>query len=199
MEAIFGRKPDAPFTYMVAGTNASFVACVTEVIPSYMVIPSEQEADALNRLKNLYKKETAMAAALKIANDKVAAINKELAAGATLEKAAGNDKFIPVKDEIDFQNIYGNRELNVRDHQALLKGHLGKEGAVTTPVKTNNGYILPFLEKRTVKDTDEAKSLAEQIKSSKLRQKQQKRLSDFYAQLETESNTKLVEELIREK
>lgn len=200
MEAIFGRKPDAPFTYMVAGTNASFVACVTEVIPSYMVIPSEQEADALNRLKNLYKKETAMAAALKIANDKVAAINKELAAGATLEKAAGNDKFIPVKDEIDFQNIYGNRELNVRDHQALLKAlHLGKEGAVTTPVKTYNGYILPFLEKRTVKDTDEAKSLAEQIKSSKLRQKQQKRLSDFYAQLETESNTKLVEELIREK
>ncbi len=200
MEAIFNRKLESPFTDMVAGTNASFVACVSEIMPSYMVIPSEQEADALNRLKNLYKKETAMTAALKIANEKVAAINKELAAGATLEKAAGNDKFIPVKDEIDFQNIYGNRELNVRDHQALLKAlHQGKEGAVVTPVKTNNGYILPFLEKRTVKDTDEAKALAEQIKSSMLRQKQQKRLTDFYAQLETESNTKLIEGLIQEK
>ena len=200
MTLLFSRTPENPCTYMVAGQNASYVACLKDVKPSYLAIPSAEDPNTFNRLKNLYRKETAMAAAKKTAEEKAAAINKELAAGTPLDKAAGDIEFKPVKDAFDFMGVQQNRELHAKDKMGLLKAlHRGKVGTVIEPVKTYTGYDLVYLDKRELKTDDEAKRLAEQIKTSLGNRKKSRKLMEYYEQLEAESNTQLVEGLIRQK
>ena len=152
MTLLFSRTPENPCTYMVAGQNASYVACLKDVKPSYLAVPSAEDPNTFNRLKNLYRKETAMAAVKKVAEEKAAAINKELAAGTPLDKAAGDIE---------------NRELHAKDKMGLLKAlHRGKVGTVIEPVKTYTGYDLVYLDKRELKSDDDSKRLAEQIKTS---------------------------------
>ena len=198
MKLLFSRTPDNPCTYMVAGQNASYVACLKDVKPSYLAIPSAEDPDSFNRLKSLYKKETAMAAVKKTADEKAAAINKELAAGTALDKAAGDIVFKPVKDAFDFTAVQSNRDLHAKDKMSFLKTlHHGKVGTVLEPVKTITGYDLVYLDKRELKDDDDAKQLAEQVKLSLNSRKKNQKLAEYYEQLEAESNTQLVEGLIR--
>ena len=201
MNLLFSRTPENPCTYMVAGQNASYVACLKDIKPSYLAIPSAEDPSALNRLKNLYRKETAMAALKKTAEEKAAAINKELAAGTPLDKAAGAaDFFKPVKDAFDFTGVQQNRELHAKDKMGLLKAlHRGKVGTVLEPVKTYTGYDLVYLDKRELKDDEDSKRLAEQIKTSLGNRKKSRKLMEYYEQLEAESNTQLVEGLVRQK
>ncbi len=201
MTLLFSRTPENPCTYMVAGQNASYVACLKDVKPSYLAIPSAEDPASFNRLKNLYRKETAMAAVKKTAEEKAAAINKELAAGTPLDKAAGaTDFFKPVKDAFDFTGVQQNRELHAKDKMGLLKAlHHGKVGTVLEPVKTYTGYDLVYLDKRELKSDDDSKRLAEQIKSSLGNRKKSRKLMEYYEQLEAESNTQLVEGLVRKK
>ena len=200
MEVLFSRTPENPCTYMVVGQNASYVACLKDVKPSYLVIPSAEDPDSFNRLKNLYRKETAMAAIKKTADEKAAAINKELAAGAALDKAAGDIVFKPVKDAFDFMGVQNNRELHAKDRMALLKTlHKGKVGTVLEPVKTYTGYELVYLDKRELNDDEDAKRLAEQVKLSLENRKKSRKLMEYYEQLEAESNTQLVEGLVSKK
>ena len=200
MTLLFSRTPENPCTYMVAGQNASYVACLKDVKPSYLAVPSAEDPNTFNRLKNLYRKETAMAAVKKTAEEKAAAINKELAAGTPLDKAAGDIKFKPVKDAFDFMGVQQNRELHAKDKMGLLKAlHRGKVGTVIGPGKTYTGYDLVYLDKRELKTDDEAKRLAEQIKTSLGNRKKSRKLMEYYEQLEAESNTQLVEGLIRQK
>lgn len=200
MTLLFSRTPDNPCTYMVAGQNASYVACLKDVKPSYLVIPSAEDPDSFNRLKNLYRKETAMAAVKKTAEEKAAAINKELAAGTPLDKAAGDIVFKPVAEAFDFMGVQQNRELHAKDKMSLLKTlHHGKVGTVLEPVKSYTGYDLVYLAKRELKDDDDSKRLAEQIKTSLGNRKKGRKLAEYYEQLEAESNTQLVEGLIRQK
>ena len=200
MNLLFSRTPENPCTYMVAGQNASYVACLKDVKPSYLAIPSAEDPDSFNRLKNLYRKETAMAAAKKTAEEKAAAINKELAAGSPLDKAAAGLEFKPVKDAFDFMNVQQNRDLHAKDKMGLLKAlHRGKVGTVLDPVKTYTGYELVYLDKRELKDDNDSKQLAEQIKTSLGNRKKGRKLAEYYEQLEAESNTQLVEGLIRKK
>ena len=200
MTLLFSRTPDNPCTYMVAGQNASYVACLKDVKPSYLAIPSAEDPDSLNRLKTLYRKETAMAAAKKTAEEKAAAINKELAAGTPLDKAAGDIVFKPVAEAFDFMGVQQNRDLHAKDKMALLKTlHHGKVGTVLEPVKSYSGYDLVYLAKRELKDDDDSKRLAEQIKTSLGNRKKGRKLAEYYEQLEIESNTQLVEGLIRQK
>jgi hypothetical protein len=200
MTLLFSRTPDNPCTYMVAGQNASYVACLKDVKPSYLAIPSAEDPDSLNRLKTLYRKETAMAAAKKTAEEKAAAINKELAAGTPLDKAAGDIVFKPVAEAFDFMGVQQNRDLHAKDKMALLKTlHHGKVGTVLEPVKSYSGYDLVYLAKRELKDDDDSKRLAEQIKTSLGNRKKGRKLAEYYEQLEIESNTQLVEGSIRQK
>ncbi len=200
MTLLFSRTPENPCTYMVAGQNASYVACLKDVKPSYLAIPSAEDPAAFNRLKNLYKKEMAMNAVKKTAEEKVAAINKELAAGTPLDKAAGDIQFKPVKDAFDFTGIQQNRELHAKDKMGLLRAlHHGKVGTVLEPVKTYTGYDLVYLDKRELKTDDDSKRLAEQLKTSLGNRKKSRKLAEYYEQLEAESNTQLVEGLIRQK
>ena len=201
MNLLFSRTPENPCTYMVAGQNASYVACLKDKKPSYLTIPSAEDPDSFNRLKNLYRKETAMAALKKTVEEKAAAINKELAAGAPLDKAAGsNDFFKPVKDAFDFTGVQQNRDLHAKDKMGLLRAlHHGKVGTVLDPVKTYTGYDLVYLDKRELKTDDDSKRLAEQIKTSLGYRKKSRKLMEYYEQLEAESNTQLVEGLIRQK
>ncbi|MBO7534276.1 MAG: peptidyl-prolyl cis-trans isomerase, partial [Victivallales bacterium] len=200
MTLLFSRTPDNPCTYMVAGQNASYVACLKDVKPSYLAIPSAEDQDSLNRLKTLYRKETAMAAVKKTAEEKAAAINKELAAGTPLDKAAGDIVFKPVSEAFDFMGVQQNRELHAKDKMSLLKTlHHGKVGTVLEPVKSYTGYDLVYLAKRELKDDDDSKRLAEQIKTSLGNRKKGRKLAEYYEQLEIESNTQLVEGLIRQK
>ena len=200
MTLLFSRTPENPCTYMVAGQNASYVACLKDVKPSYLAVPSAEDPNTFNRLKNLYRKETAMAAVKKTAEEKAAAINKELAAGTPLDKAAGDIEFKPVKDAFDFMGVQQNRELHAKDKMGLLKAlHRGKVGTVIEPVKTYTGYDLVYLDKRELKTDDESKRLAEQIKTSLGNRKKSRKLMEYYEQLEAESNTQLVEGLIRQK
>ena len=201
MNLLFSRTPENPCTYMVAGQNASYVACLKDVKPSYLAIPSAEDQDSFTRLKNLYKKETALAAAKKTAEEKAAAINKELASGTPLDKAAGDkDFFKPVKDAFDFTGVQQNHELHAKDKMGLLKAlHHGKVGTVLEPVKTYTGYELVYLDKRELKTDDDSKRLAEQIKTSLGNRKKGRKLAEYYEQLEAESNTELVEGLIRQK
>ena len=67
------------------------------------------------------------------------------------------------------------------------------------PVKTYTGYDLVYLDKRELKSDDESKRLAEQIKTSLGNRKKSRKLMEYYEQLEAESNTQLVEGLIRQK
>ena len=200
MTLLFSRTPDNPCTYMVAGQNASYVACLKDVKPSYLAIPSAEDPDSLNRLKMLYRKETAMAAVKKTAEEKAAAINKELAAGTPLDKAAGDIVFKPVAEAFDFMGVQQNRDLHAKDKMSLLKTlHRGKVGTVLEPVKTYSGYDLVYLDKRELKNDDDSKRLAEQIKTSLGNRKKGRKLAEYYEQLEIESNTQLVEGLIRQK
>ena len=200
MTLLFSRTPDNPCTYMVAGQNASYVACLKDVKPSYLAIPSAEDPDSLNRLKMLYRKETAMAAVKKTAEEKAAAINKELAAGTPLDKAAGDIVFKPVAEAFDFMGVQQNRDLHAKDKMGLLKTlHRGKVGTVLEPVKTYSGYDLVYLDKRELKNDDDSKRLAEQIKTSLGNRKKGRKLAEYYEQLEIESNTQLVEGLIRQK
>lgn len=201
MNLLFSRTSENPCTYMVAGQNASYVACLKDIKPSYLAIPSAEDPAAFNRLKNLYRKETAMAALKKTAEEKAAAINKELAAGTPLDKAAGAaDFFKPVKDAFDFMNVQQNRDLHAKDKMGLLKAlHRGKVGTVLEPVKTYTGYDLVYLDKRELKDDEDSKRLAEQIKTSLGNRKKGRKLAEYYEQLEAESNTQLVEGLVRQK
>ena len=200
MTLLFSRTPENPCTYMVAGQNASYVACLKDVKPSYLAVPSAEDPNTFNRLKNLYRKETAMAATKKVAEEKAAAINKELAAGTPLDKAAGDIEFKPVKDAFDFMGVQQNRELHAKDKMGLLKAlHRGKVSTVIEPVKTYTGYDLVYLDKRELKTDDESKRLAEQIKTSLGNRKKSRKLMEYYEQLEAESNTQLVEGLIRQK
>ena len=200
MTLLFSRTPENPCTYMVAGQNASYVACLKDVKPSYLAVPSAEDPNTFNRLKNLYRKETAMAAVKKTAEEKAAAINKELAAGTPLDKAAGDIEFKPVKDAFDFMGVQQNRELHAKDKMGLLKAlHRGKVGTVMEPVKTYTGYDLVYLDKRELKSDDDSKRLAEQIKTSLGNRKKSRKLMEYYEQLEAESNTQLVEGLIRQK
>ena len=200
MTLLFSRTPDNPCTYMVAGQNASYVACLKDVKPSYLAIPSAEDPDSLNRLKMLYRKETAMAAVKKTAEEKAAAINKELAAGTPLDKAAGDIVFKPVAEAFDFMGVQQNRDLHAKDKMSLLKTlHRGKVGTVLEPVKTYSGYDLVYLAKRELKNDDDSKRLAEQIKTSLGNRKKGRKLAEYYEQLEIESNTQLVEGLIRQK
>ena len=200
MTLLFSRTPDNPCTYMVAGQNASYVACLKDVKPSYLAIPSAEDPDSLNRLKMLYRKETAMAAVKKTAEEKAAAINKELAASMPLDKAAGDIVFKPVAEAFDFMGVQQNRDLHAKDKMSLLKTlHRGKVGTVLEPVKTYSGYDLVYLAKRELKDDDDSKRLAEQIKTSLGNRKKGRKLAEYYEQLEIESNTQLVEGLIRQK
>ena len=200
MTLLFSRTPENPCTYMVAGQNASYVACLKDVKPSYLAVPSAEDPNTFNRLKNLYRKETAMAAVKKTAEEKAAAINKELAAGTPLDKAAGDIEFKPVKDAFDFMGVQQNRELHAKDKMGLLKAlHRGKIGTVMEPVKTYTGYDLVYLDKRELKSDDDSKRLADQIKTSLGNRKKSRKLMEYYEQLEAESNTQLVEGLIRQK
>ena len=200
MTLLFSRTPENPCTYMVAGQNASYVACLKDVKPSYLAVPSAEDPNTFNRLKNLYRKETAMAAVKKTAEEKAAAINKELAAGTPLDKAAGDIEFKPVKDAFDFMGVQQNRELHAKDKMGLLKAlHRGKVGTVMEPVKTYTGYDLVYLDKRELKSDDDSKRLADQIKTSLGNRKKSRKLMEYYEQLEAESNTQLVEGLIRQK
>ncbi len=200
MTLLFSRTPENPCTYMVAGQNASYVACLKDIKPSYLAIPSAEDPDSLNRLKTLYRKETAMNAAKKTAEEKAAAINKELAAGTPLDKAAGDITFKPVAEAFDFMGVQQNRDLHAKDKMGLLKTlHRGKVGTVLEPVKTYSGYDLVYLAKRELKDDDDSKRLAEQIKSSLENRKKSRKLAEYYEQLEAESNTQLVEGLVRQK
>ena len=200
MEAIFARTPVAPCTYLVAGQKGSYVACLKDMKPSYMAIPSATEPDSFNRLKTLYKKETAMAATLKAAEEKAAAINKELASGKALAEAAGDIAFLSVKDAIDFQNIQGKNDVHAKDKTQLLDAlHRAKVGTVVEPVKTYSGYALVYLDKRELKEDEQSKQLVEYIKGSLEQRKKARVLDEYYTQLEAESNTQLVEGLIRKK
>ena len=200
MEAIFSRTNDAPCTYLVAGQKGSYVACLKDVKPSYMAIPSATDPDSFNRLKVLYKKETAMTAALKAAEEKVAAINKELAAGKALADAAGDIAFVPVKDAVDAMTIQNNRDVHTKEKSRLLTLlHAGKVGTVMEPVKTYAGYSLVYLDKREVKTDEQSKQFAEYIKVNLEQRKKLRVLEEYYAQLEAESNTQLVEGLVRKK
>ena len=118
-----------------------------------------------------------------------------------MDKAAGAaDFFKPVKDAFDFTGVQQNRELHAKDKMGLLKAlHHGKVGTVLEPVKTYTGYDLVYLDKRELKSDDDSKRLAEQIKSSLGNRKKSRKLMEYYEQLEAESNTQLVEGLIRQK
>ena len=139
-----------------------------------------------------------MEAVKKRAAEKAAAINKELAAGTALDKAAGDLAFKPVKEAIDFQNIQRNNDLHVKEKQMLLKAlHHGKVGTILEPAKTYLGYALIYLDKRELKDDDDSRQLAEQVKLSLTQRKKNRALQEYYEKLEAESNTQLVEGLVR--
>ena len=69
----------------------------------------------------------------------------------------------------------------------------GADGVCKSPV------AIGYLAKRELKDDDDSKRLAEQIKSSLGNRKKGRKLAEYYEQLEIESNTQLVEGLIRQK
>ena len=97
-------------------------------------------------------------------------------------------------------SVQQNRDLHAKDKMGLLKAlHRGKVGTVLEPVKTYTGYDLVYLDKRELKDDEDSKRLAEQIKTSLGNRKKSRKLMEYYEQLEAESNTQLVEGLVRQK
>ena len=196
MTQVFGAKKEDPFTRPVRGTEGSHVACLLEVLPPSLNSPAD-DPGVMATLKNVYKRHLAMGNAESEAKAAAARINEALKTEPDLAKAAGETVFKPAKPYSRMKS----REMtdfNVRNQEAFMTA-LAKAPllSVLPPQKTYGGYVLVYLQERIVPDDEETRKMAENVRSYLLRQKEMEALTEFYKRLEAESETELVDGLMR--
>ena len=196
MTAVFGLKKEDPFSSAVRGAEGSHVVCLLEVLPPYLNSPSE-DPGAMATLKNVYKRHLAMGIAESEAKAAAERINAALKAEPDLAKAAGETVFKPAKPYSRMKS----REMtdfHVRDQEGFMKAlHEAPVPSVLPPQKTYGGYVLVYLQERTIPDDEETRNLADNVRGYLQRQKEMEALSEFYQRLEAESKTELVDGLTR--
>lgn len=197
MTRVFGAKKEDPFTSPVRGADGSHVACLLEVLPPTLTSPAD-DPGAMATLKNVYKRHLAMGIAESEAKAAAERINAALKTEPDLAKAAGEIVFKPAKPYSRMKS----REMtdfNVRDQEsfmaALTKAPLL---SVLPPQKTYGGYVLVYLQERVIPDDEDTRKMAENVRSYLQRQKEMEALTKFYNRLETESETELVDGLVRD-
>lgn len=187
MTAVFNASIEEPFTAAVDGTDAAYVACLSEVKPAYI----EEAKDRMPTLINVYKRQIANQKLLSDATAQVAKLNEALKAGTDLTKAAGETIFKAANGKISKKTVRDFKDFQVRNSNSMLDD-LSKAAVKTViaPQRSYTGYVLVYVSDKTVPSGDEAKAERDTTKEQLLNQKKGKVLSEFQQKIEKDSDTK---------
>ena len=194
-KAVFASTLKEPITSAVKGERAAFVACLLEVEPPSLSDPYKDK-NALNTLKNIYRRKLAAEKTLAQAEAEAQRINEALAEGQEFAQACGDSKFQELTPFSRMEPGDLSQKARISDvGSTLLALSKAEPGKVLAPQKTYSGYVLLYLIDKNIPDDEDSKSMLENVRGYILRREQQTALSNFYQELERESNTRLPEGL----
>lgn len=177
-----------PLSETIKGNDTYYVACWIATQAAYLP-DIAKDPTVLVRVKQHVNRENAVAMAREKARAAAAMLQKELAAGKSLEAARGTLKFEDIP-------AFSRQEppMRLEDGLVVMASLQGaKAGTLQEPIEVETGAVLVFLKQITPPGDADFVKEKDQLESQLRRQKEGAALQAFYRKLEETSKTSLAD------
>jgi len=196
-EAVFSLKSDAPVSTAIKGSKGSYVALLLNSTAPFIQDPTK-DTNTKRTLNRVYRRSVAMEKVQEKVEADSARILQALKTDKDLNKAAAPVKFKSIPEFGRMASGKLSKETGIISADVTLSALNKTDIHHFIPAQeTRQGYVLIYLEGKTIPDNEQTKSMQEYFENNLKSRAEQKAIMQLYQRLEIESNTQLIDGLLK--